>query len=264
MLFKGKVRYGLLTCLFMASFASAQDGVTQSFRLVHDSLTLHEPVLVEFALRNGSSQGIETDLGFNRKQNFSLTITTPDRHKVTASPIAAEGFGAVGQISLRPGETYRQVLLLSERYNFETTGEYAVDVRLTGVIKNSEKQAVASEAPSEMKLTILPRDASRLTEVCTSLAETAIRGSTYVEARDAALALSYVRDPVAVPFLARTLRESKLVRSEAADGLARIATPEAVEVLNASSNSSDNELNAIARSALAIIDRKNKEADTKR
>jgi hypothetical protein len=264
MLFKGKVGHGLLTWLFMASFASAQDGVTQSFRLVHDRVTLHEPVLVEFALANGSSQGIETDLGFNRKQNFSLTITTPDRRKFTASPIAAEGFGATGQISVRPGETYRQVLLLNERYNFEAPGDYAIDARLTGAIKTVEKKPVVAAAPLEMRLTILPRDAPRLTEVCGSLAETAIHGSTYVEARDAALALSYVRDPVAVPFLARTLRESKLVRSEAADGLARIATPEAVEVLNASANSSDSELNAIARSALAVIDRKNKEGDIRK
>jgi hypothetical protein len=264
-MFEGKLWLGLLASLLMAGSGRAQDAVIQSFRLIQDSVTLQEPVFVEFTLRNGSAEPIETDLGFNRKQNFDFTITTPDRRRVSAPSVAAEGFGAAGRISLRPGETYRQILLLNERYSFDAPGGYEVDARFTGSIHAAQKQAIQGDGGwSTIRLTVRPRDQQRLTEVCGSLAEKAVHGSTYIEARDAALALSFVRDPVAVPFLGRVLRESKLVRSEAADGLARIATPEAVELLNASSNSGDSELSAIARSALAIIDRKNKEAEIKR
>ena len=258
----------LLSCflvyLLCAANGWAQDGVAPAFRPLSDSVTLHEPVLVEFTLRNGLGESIETDLGFNHKQNFAFTVITPDRRRVSVPPIAAEGFGETGRVSVQAGGTYRQVLLFNERYSFDTPGSYEVEAKFTGSIQTAGKKPVQAPSASTIRVTILPRNPERLSEVCESLAERAVRGSTYVEARDAALALSYVNDPIAVPSLARVLREGKLVRTEAAEGLARIATPQAVEVLTASLNAGDSELQAIARSALGAIERGGKGSEIKR
>ncbi|MGH9358136.1 MAG: hypothetical protein ACRD1O_03045, partial [Terriglobia bacterium] len=73
----------------------------------------------------------------------------------------------------------------------------------------------------DLRLHIGPRDPARLKEVCRSLAQTALTPSS--DWRDALLALSYVPDLVAVPFLERVALRSESLRAAAVEGLARIA-----------------------------------------
>jgi len=72
-------------------------------------------------------------------------------------------------------------------------------------------------------------------------------------AREAGRALSYVNDPVAVPYLRRVLKESFFGKELAIEGLVRIRNAEAVETLQSSLEIGDSELRAQIKAALYAI-----------
>jgi HEAT repeat protein len=104
-----------------------------------------------------------------------------------------------------------------------------------------------------MHLNVASRNPNRLDEVCRGLADTASQASDYQSASEAAHALSYVRDPIAVPHLARVLRESKQVKEGAIPGLVRIGNAEAVKVLTENLNAQDADLKALIIGGLKEI-----------
>ena len=94
------------------------------------------------------------------------------------------------------------------------------------------------------------RDPQRLALVSQQLADLAVGAPDMADAMDAALALSYIGDPVAVPSLRRLLVEGTLVEALATNGLARIANGDAVDALIAASTGGNDEVRSLARSAL--------------
>jgi HEAT repeat protein len=94
------------------------------------------------------------------------------------------------------------------------------------------------------------RDAKRLADVCERLAKTAT-ATDYEPALDAAFALRYIQDPVAIPYLDRVITKADWrLRGLAVTGLGRIGTPEAVDVLKSHLNTSDQTLRSEIEVAL--------------
>jgi HEAT repeat protein len=77
--------------------------------------------------------------------------------------------------------------------------------------------------------------------------------SNYEGQADAALALSYVGDPVAVPFLRELLTAVPRVDAIVIEGLRRIGSPEALAVLDEATRSPDPHRAALARDAIRRI-----------
>jgi len=102
-------------------------------------------------------------------------------------------------------------------------------------------------------LEIGPRDQEALARGCEALASGVEASGSYERSAENALALSYVNDPVAVPYLARSLMANKLVEPIAIEALERIGTPEAVRALGPALNMSTNHSSILAKSALARI-----------
>jgi hypothetical protein len=75
------------------------------------------------------------------------------------------------------------------------------------------------------------QDELALTKTCDALAGRVEMSSTYQEAADAALALSYVTDPIAVAFMRRVLIARPIVGQIITKGLEKIANVPAVQVL---------------------------------
>ena len=73
------------------------------------------------------------------------------------------------------------------------------------------------------------------------------------EASKAAYALSYVDDPLAVPYLGRVLKESFAGKYAAISGLARIGDPEAVQLLTSYSKTADPEMKLQIENALQEV-----------
>jgi HEAT repeat protein len=89
--------------------------------------------------------------------------------------------------------------------------------------------------------------------VCAKLEEAVLSSSDYETRANAALALSYVRDPVAAPHLGEVLKKGGVLRGVAIHGLVRVGSPEAVEILASNLNTRDQELKAQIKAALQEI-----------
>ncbi|MGH9453986.1 MAG: HEAT repeat domain-containing protein, partial [Terriglobia bacterium] len=90
----------------------------------------------------------------------------------------------------------------------------------------------------------------RLEEICRSLATAAESPNAEVALR-AGKTLSYVSDPVAVPYLAEVLCKSDFAQVLAVQGLARIRTPEALKILRSHLDTKDPALKAGIEGALS-------------
>jgi hypothetical protein len=228
-----------------------------SYAPVAAEITLHEPVIVNFTVYNGLSRLTRIDLGADFKENFAIAVKLPDGKIIKARQLAIFGPGGgsslIGILSLTPGETYKQGLLLNEWFDFNMPGKYEVEVTL---VNPRQENKLMSVTGNKMTFEIRPRDANKLVQVCASLAESVVGATSYQGAADATRALSYVQDPVAVPYLERALRSGHLVEQIAIEGLERIGSGEAVQTLISALRIHRGDTDILARSALLRIERK--------
>ena len=205
--------------------------ISISYSLVMPRLTLHQPVIVTFKVSNASSQTIGLDLGQDRKGGFSFTITPPDGVRLKLSMPAREGASRIGRLSIAPGDSYSQNLVLNEWYDFSITGKYKVEGHLTEPIVIGNGQGYQSDPGLYASIEIGPRNELSLSKTCDSLANQIEASDSYAQAIDSAVALSYVNDPIAVAYLRRALSAHKLVEPIVIVGLERIGNAEAVQAL---------------------------------
>ena len=223
----------VLAALFFVGSARGQwpapPGVTAAFDLQSPSVTLHEPVAIEFSLRNQSAEVVTIDLGYGREGNFQFEIIQPDGSTFSPPPLPRhEGITRLPELSIPAGETYRQKLILNKWCPFSKPGDYRIGVTLRSVIRRGPGAHSEIVFSQELALRIGERDPKHLNEVCANLAKDGMSSNAQT-ALDAVGLLSYVQDVIAVPYLARLCREGPLVaitKSIALDGLMRIAKAE--------------------------------------
>jgi len=198
------------------------------------SVTLHEPVLLTFTVRNLLSQPITIELGAQSSQFFEFALTTPDgqtfeNHRNPRDEVSVVIVGS-GKIEIAPGARYEQSLLMNQWFEFKTAGTYFLTSRLTSKIEVSGGERVTPQSET-VRLVIKPRDTKRLQKVCSELAQQVDTAPTAEAAQFPAMKLSYIDDPVAVPFLAAVQGYAKLTDQLVIPGLERIGTDDAVRVL---------------------------------
>lgn len=209
----------------------AQNASPVSYSLDSPNVIPGEPVFLEFVVHNSSLGALKLDLGQDRKQNFVFDVNFPDG--TTGSDLRKalhDGLAASGEVSVAAGERYTQTLLLNEWVNFNAPGMYVVDVDVATPMQLGDGSA-APIPRFVTRVNVLPRDNQRLTRILTALTEQISAERSVGRARDLALALSYVRDPIAVPFLREAYKRNRYVESEVIEGLERIGDNTAVETL---------------------------------
>ena len=194
-----------------------------SFLPASSVLSLREPVVLQFELHNESDGPIRTDLGQNLKGTFALSVSDPDgtiTSEVSLPPVT--GLHRTGEITVMPGDTYRQELLLNEWVDFPVVGVYVVEIAMKNPIWTGNERILVESFRTQID--ILPRNEARLRETCDRLAAE-IENSNSVEiAVSAAEALASVRDSVALPYLKRALDSGKYVERQIIGGLERIGS----------------------------------------
>lgn len=205
--------------------------VSISFACRGPSVTLHEPVYIDLTIRNGLSQAVTFDLGSNQEGNFQLLVIEPDGTRIVPPRIKVGGFQRVGTISLAPAGTFQQALLVNQWYQPSGPGSYELQVKIADFALKSESGAfLANQASSALlAVQVAPRNPERLADVCQRLEKSALNAYSFQERGDAALALSYIADDVAVPYLGRVALSSPLLKQTALFGLARIANLEGLQ-----------------------------------
>jgi hypothetical protein len=220
--------------------------------------SLHEPVYVDFSIENNTTSNLSFDLGLNRTRNFVFAISVPNNPtpvRVSSSRFpntSPDGnFGAAGLVSLPPGTIHRQRLLLNEWYDFKTVGTYVVTIMLNTSFRSGSGQVFQPPQASSFTIVVGPKSVETLQLICKELAETAATTGTG-GGPDAALALSYIEDSVATPFLRDVLFRTSNPRSKryTAEGLGRMGSAEAITALIDRLQGADEVTNSAVRSAL--------------
>jgi hypothetical protein len=222
--------------------------VTVSFRLEQERVSLHEPVIVELAVRNGLDEDVKLDLGLNREGNLRFRVIGPQGNPVDVSPRPVEGLNRTGKILVEPRQTYVGHILINRFYTFRTPGTYKLGANLAIQVRTQSGTVVAlNNVPQgEITLDIEPLDTQRLNEVCERLEKQALSPNAEV-ALESALALSYMTDPTAVPYLEELTRRgpfAPVLKSTAMEGLARIAQADGVDAVMAHVRHPDPDLRA--------------------
>jgi hypothetical protein len=252
-------------CACVAGPLRAGGRVTISFSIPESTVSLHEPVYIQFSIHNGLSEAVRFDLGYDGKHNFEFTVIEPDGSVVRTLPtkMGGEVMGRwVDRAPLAPGKTFTKTLLLNQWYDFRAPGNYVVEAKLGGLVQTLLGSPVQSSPTQEIFLQVTPRNPERLQALCEELAKKAM-GDNAEAASNAAFALSYVNDPVAVPYLGRLLKESVFGGQSAIAGLVRIGNAEAVRVLKSNLNTQDAELRIQIQNALAEINRSHRPGVTR-
>ncbi len=226
-----------------------------TFSLASAKFSLHEPVVINFAVKNKFSEPITFDLGADRVENFQLNLTRPNGASNQARRII-EGFAMTGKITIRPGQLYRQRLLINEWFDLSQIGAYAISIDLLTPIRSESGRVVAKGANFRATFEIIPRNPKRLQEICANLLAQIATSNTYQQAKDAATELSLVQDSVAVSFLEKVLKMNKMVERTAIEGLGRVGSAEAIQALIRALSIRDAELTAYVRYTLSIIESK--------
>ncbi len=209
--------------------------VSIDYKLPASGISLHEPVILVFSVQNGLPQPITLTLGGQNRQFFQFWLTTPDGQVLKSSPPAGWDaevviFDGQGKALVAPGGIYQQPLLMNQWFHFTTPGTYLLTSRLT---TNIDVSGDASLPPQNQitRLLVHPRDPVRLEKVCAELANQVEVSQSVEAAIFPALKLSYVEDPIAVPYLAQVMRSHTLAYDRAIPGLERIGNDDAIEVL---------------------------------
>ncbi len=231
----------LIILALSAGMATAQTEtryVDISFSLI-SPITLHEPVAVDVAIKNLASFPISIDLGPLDKWFFHFLTITPAGKQVD---ITNEGHPIDGfwhSIYLIPNQTHTQRLLLDELYSFDEPGNYSmaasakVPVTAGKVDKpypiEKDKWLQVAIAETRLNLVILPRDETALRIRCEALSKRLQEAHGYAEILPIAQQLSYVRDPIAIPYISQLI--DKQEEWSALQGLRRINTEKAWEAM---------------------------------
>ena len=164
--------------------------------------------------------------------------------------------GATGHMTLKSGSTFERKVLVNEWYHFSKAGSYGIQVKVTGLaLRTASGTLLVNEVSSpRMLLQVDPADTSKLSELCQALLDAARTSRGYAKQAEAGLALSYILDPVAVPYLAKLAKMRGLDGMSVA-GLARIANVEGVEEVISNLGTEDPELERAIRNALECLKR---------
>jgi len=235
-----------------------------SYSLADAEFSLHQPIILNFVIKNGLTQPINLDLGQDRKEGFLFVVTLPNGKKIQLPQLRRDGISRIGKLSLEPQQTYTQRLLLNEWIEFNSSGKHEIEVRLANPIQTDDGKVVASDSSFHTTLEIGQRNPKHLKQVSETLIQRIAESKTYEEASEAALALGYVKDSVVVPYLEKALASGKMVEPIIIASLTRIADKNSVQVLiNAVKENPKSEVAILSRSALGSIENQSADPELK-
>ncbi len=209
-------------------------------------------MVVLFEVHNGMTKPVVVTVGALVRQYFDFSLTTPSGQVLHKDPFNHQvdivSIGD-GKITVAPGADYKEPLVMNRWFPFESLGTYSLTSKVTSDIETADGDFQAESQTAQLRVN--PRDPSRLNKICADLEQQAEIATTVEAAQFPALALSYVNDPVAVPYLARLLSAHTLAYATAVTGLERIGNDDAAEVLLSALNEKWGDTAELATRSLA-------------
>jgi hypothetical protein len=215
---------------------------------VASRFSLAEPVVINLGVANDGPQPLEVNFGGANAERFEFELTRPGGSTDTIRPLGRNGVDDTGVRHLEPGGRHESWIVLDEWTQIPASGSYRLVIRFSGTVR-TPGGAVAVPRVFRYAFDVTPRNQEALTEAAVRLGQLAENFQTETKA---ILALSYLRDPVAVPYLQR-YAQSRPWPSTAIKGLERIGGPEARAALGTLSQHSDPLTASIAKASLLMI-----------
>jgi hypothetical protein len=251
---RGFLGFGLLMAITSCALGQGASVLVKvSYSLRAKKVSLGEPIVLTYTLVNRGSASVRVDLGQDRKGSFAFTVIRPDQQELRLAAFSRDGISVPGLVSVASGQSFSEDLILNEWYQFPVPGEYRIAARVTEPVLDEDNRSVLADGGAQLRLTIGARDVVQLGYVCAVLVDRLAKAGSYSEAADAAQELSYVVDPVAVPYLKSGLALGKLVEPILITGLERIGEDSAAQALIGTLKTGSSDTQLLARSALRRI-----------
>jgi hypothetical protein len=241
------IAISILAALGDERIASAQaiGGIEKTYELVNTILTVNEPVIVRYTVTN------HLPIAVTNSRFFGYKLTRPDGRTANGPPIEwPDSFGPLPDLPLAPSETHSFLVLINKRFNFDSPGQYVLHITDLSVPPGSHRTEETDLPSVRLVIDVGPRDPVRLAQVCARLESAASAGYGNL---DAAEALAYIGDPVAVPHIARVLSANQRFGWLLFPALGRIGNGAAAETLISYLASADEETRLIARGGLSRL-----------
>jgi hypothetical protein len=201
------------------------------------------------SITNDGNARLKIDLGQDRKQAIQLSITPPAGTAVYASLPMRGGVARWGVVNIDPGQIYERTVVLNQWYPFDKPGQYKISVR---IVPTTGDPGMLQKWIALPIVNILPEDPQRVTKICAELRDKIESTTSYVDEAEAALALSYVNDPIAVPYLQDVaMLRGGVFAPVVVKGLETIDENVGTAALISLAGQQNSTVRAVARSALA-------------
>ena len=237
-----------------AQLSSGNQGAPSGVDVYFDAdsqLVLGEPLIVRSTIRNRSAECIDINLGWNRKGAVRLRLRNPNGNEIDVPALASSGgVSRTRTVRIDAGSSYSQQYIIDEWISPEQIGPYTVTMTVIASVQGSRGPIVAAYPDNSFVVDVKPRDAATLQRRCGVLAIRATEESNASDRIDAAAALSYFKDPIAVSCIDTVLQKTTMFDSVLARGLMLIGTENARAVLEKMFMSDHDERHRIASDAL--------------
>lgn len=240
--------------------APAPAEVSLAFDIVSPT-TQHEPVILYVVVRNQSSKRVLIDLGRNQVGNTLLTITGPSAQGSAVKiderlPTGVGGLSTRGTTYVEPRGTLEHEIVLNRWTDFGAVGSYTIQADFVGQVETVDGLAIPVQRHWAGLLRVTPRNQQALRDACEKLTREIEATDNAERLLNAVEKLSAINDPVAVAYLRRAAKASRLVGDAAIKGLERIGDDSARDALSEMIGGPDFEHGEAARRALLRLDQR--------
>jgi hypothetical protein len=203
---------------FLSDYADPTNGVSITSGFIPDAsrIIIGEPVFLTFVVSNRTDQPFQ--FSFFGDSNFLITATNTagmparNRHQGWAYG------GAGSSVSVLRGKGYIERVLLNSWCGFDQPGDYTVTCRYTFRNFSTGNGLFGPPIVTVFKLTVLPSDPKRVTEIIEAWGKVV---ETNGSLHEAALALAEINDSRTITYLAVLVMKGSDINYIAADALAR-------------------------------------------
>jgi hypothetical protein len=205
--------------------------INVAFSLQNKHLTVGEPIILILEVTNNSDEPISVHLGVNRRTGFALEIRKSDSTILKGKHPPEPDFGSTGVIRVDPLRTFNYTVLVSEWFPPLSPGEYTLLVGLKHPVVTQGSKKTSNTGISALQLSIGGKDTGRLASMAEQLLGTILTNDRLDDRWFAARSLTYVQDPLVIPFIERALLSNRSVEQVLVDTLVEQASEDAVNIL---------------------------------
>lgn len=173
--------------------------------------TLGEPVIFIARLRNTTGNRIVADLGLDDQTQFSFRLTDPNGRttNVQPQPQSLPTTPARSRHTIARDTAYTAAVVLDPLLNFPQEGRYQLEVEFRGPVALASGDQAGLNRTARLSMDVTPRNVKQLDKRNREWLKLVSAQSPTSEARAAAVALSRVHDPIAVPYLEQALARTR-------------------------------------------------------